>query len=186
VLKEAEEEARLRQVKIITNNIIYRLVEEYIQWRKMMKETERKRLLDSLVRPAKIKVLRGYVFRRSDPAIVGVEVLGGVLRPGAPLMREDGRRLGTVLQIQDRGKSLQEARRGQQVAISIRGNVMVGRHFDEEDVLYTDVPSSHAALLQKEFKAELTEDELEVLGEIIKLKRKEDPFYGFSASSQAQ
>lgn len=184
VLKEAEEEARINNVKIMLNNIIYRLVEEYIQWRKMMKETERKRLLDSLVRPAKIKVLRGYVFRRSDPAIVGVEVLGGVLKPNTPLMREDGRKVGLVMQIQDRGKTLQEARKGQQVAISIKGNVMVGRHFDEDDILYSDIPSQHAVLLQKEFKSDLSEDELEVLNEIIKLKRKEDPFYGFAPSTQ--
>lgn len=186
VLKEADEESKLSDVKIFLNNVIYRLVEEYLSWRKMMKETERKRLLDSLVRPAKVKVLRGYVFRRSDPAIVGVEVLGGVLKPNAPLMREDGRRVGVVMQIQDRGKSLHEARKGQQVAMSIKGNVMVGRHFDEDDVLYTDVPGHHAALLLREFKNELGEDELEVLNEIIKLKRREDPFYGFAPSSQRQ
>lgn len=186
VLKEAEEEAKIRNVKVFVNNIIYRLVEEYVDWRKHMKETERKRLFDSLVRPAKLKVLRGYVFRRSDPAIVGIEILGGVLRPGAPLMREDGRRLGAVLQIQERGRPLPEARRGQQVAISIKGNVMVGRHFDEDDVLYTDVPSQHAMLLLTEFRSELSEDELEVLNELVKLKRREDPFYAFTPVSASR
>jgi translation initiation factor 5B len=177
VLPEAEEEAKKHEIPIFTNNVIYRLLEDFEKWYKEQVEAEKRAELEKLVRPGKIRILPGYVFRRSNPAIVGVEVLGGVIKPGYPLMREDGRHIGTIHQIQDRGKSIPEARAGMAVAISIRGRVMVGRHIDEGDVLYTDIPEKHAILWLTKYKSELTDDEKVVLKEIIKIKRKQNPAY---------
>ncbi len=177
VTKEAEQEARKAEVKIFVNNVIYRLLEDYLEWRRKTKELERLKELESLVRPAKIRILPGYVFRRSDPAVVGVEVLGGVLKPGTPLMRSDGRKLGTVMQIQDKGQPVKEARAGMQVAVSIRGNIMIGRHVDEGDIIYSDVPDQHARRLLREFKSDISDDEVMVLREIAEIKRKTNPFY---------
>ena len=120
------------------------------------------------------------MFRRSNPAIVGVEVLGGVIKPGYPLMREDGKRIGTIMQMQDRGKTVQEARAGMAVAISIRGHVLVGRHIDEGDVLYTDIPEKHAILWQTKYRNELSNDEKMVLKEILKIKRKQNPAFAIT------
>lgn len=169
-LPEAEELARKEGVKIFSNNIIYRLVEEYLQWIENEKKAELQREFEVLVPPAKIKLLPGFVFRRSDPAIVGVEVLGGLIRAGVPLMKADGKRIGEVMQIQHMGQQIKEARAGQEVAISIRGNVMVGRHIDEGDILYTDIPLDHAKALITKFKNVLTQDSIEVLKEILKIK----------------
>ncbi len=181
VLEEAEEEARRNNIRIFQNNVIYRLIEEYEEWVQKEKEKERRIELQSLIRPGKIRILPGYVFRRSNPVIVGIEVLGGIIKPGYPLMRPDGKRIGTIHQIQDRGKSVQEARAGMSVAISIRDRIMVGRHIDEGDILYTDIPDNHARLLLTKFKNELSDDEMIVFKEIISIKRKTNPFYGFEA-----
>ncbi len=178
VLEEAEQEAAKQGIRIFVNNVIYRLLEDFERWYREQLEAERRRELEQLVRPGKTRILPGYVFRRSNPAIVGVEVLGGTIRPGYPLMREDGKRIGTIMQIQDKGKPIPEARAGMAVAISIKGHVMVGRHIDEGDVLYTDVPDKHAALWLTKFKSELSDDEMVVLKEIIKIKRKQNPLYG--------
>ncbi len=180
VLKDAEEEASKNDIKIIVNNIIYKLIDDYVEWRRKTKELERLKELESLVRPAKIRIIPGYIFRRSEPAVVGVEILGGLLKPGAPLMREDGKKLGQVMQIQDRGNPVKEARVGMQVAISIRGNIMIGRHVDEGDIMYTDIPNNHVKELLTKFKNELSNDELMVLKEIIQIKRKTNPFYGLT------
>ncbi len=177
VLPEAKVEATKAGVKIFTNNIIYRLIEDYFEWRKKLKEEERRRELESLVWPAKIRIIPGYVFRRSSPAIVGVEVLGGVLRPGAPLIRADGKKIGSVHQIQDKGKSVKRAEAGSQVAVSIKGNVLVGRHIDEGDILYTDVPDRDARLLLTKFKNDISDDSRITLEEIVKIKRKTNPLY---------
>jgi len=177
-LPGVEEEATRENVRIFKHNVIYRLIEEYLKW--LTKEREREKLaeLQKLIRPGKIRILPGYVFRRSEPAIVGIEVLGGIVKPGYPLMRaSDGKRIGEILQIQDKGKTVGEAKVGQAVAISIKGRVMVGRQINEGDVLYTDVPEKHVELWIKKYKSELSNDELMVLREIVKVKRKSNPSF---------
>ncbi|MCD6488005.1 MAG: translation initiation factor IF-2 [Desulfurococcales archaeon] len=177
ILPEAGELAAREGVKIFSNRVIYRLLEEYIEWLHSLKEEERRKILESLIRPGKIRILPGYIFRRSNPAIVGIEVLGGKIRPGYPLIRSNGMRLGEIMQIRDRDQVLKEAIVGQAVAISIRGKIMIGRHVDEGDILYTDLPREHVKLWLTKFKNELSKDELMTLKEIIEIKRKQDPLY---------
>ena len=172
VLPEAREEAARLGVPIFEEKVIYRLLEMYEEWVKKEREAEKRRQLDEIVRPGKFRILPGYVFRRSDPAIVGVEVLGGVIKPGYPVMNAAGRELGRIMAIKDRDKSLQEARVGMSVAVSIQGRVLVGRHVKEGDVVYTDVPAQHALKLIGELRPFISDDEIEVLKEIAEIKRK--------------
>ena len=176
VLPEAEEEAKRLGIPIFQNNVIYRLLEEYEEWVKREKERERLEALNKLVRPGKFRILPGYVFRRSDPAIVGVEILGGVIKPGYPVMDSAGRPLGRIMAIKDRDRSLPEARLGMAVAVSIQGRILVGRHVDEGDIIYTNVPAEHAYKLITEFRDIISKDELDVLREIVTIKRG-DPSY---------
>jgi translation initiation factor 5B len=167
-------------VKIIYSDIIYQLIEDLEKYINDIKEQERRKTLDSIILPAKIKILPGYVFRRSDPVIVGIEVISGTIRPGYPLMRADGKRVGEIHQIQDKKKSVNAASKGMSVAISIKGNIMVGRHIDEGDILYTDVPQDDLVILLNKFSNIVTDDMKEVIKEIIQIKRKLDPLYGFN------
>jgi len=171
VMPEAREEARALGVPIFEERVIYRLLEEYEEWVRRQKEAERRKALDKLVRPGKFRILPGYVFRRSDPAIVGVEILGGIVKPGYPVMNDKGRPLGKIMAIKDRDRSLPEARPGMAVAVSIAGRVLVGRHIDEGDIVYTDVPAQHAMALLSEFRDLISDDELHVLKEIAEIKR---------------
>ncbi|MEM4969766.1 MAG: translation initiation factor IF-2 [Sulfolobales archaeon] len=183
---DAEEIIRAQGVKIFSGNIIYRLVEDYMKWVDEEKKRERERELDKLVRPGKIRIIPGYIFRRSDPAIVGVEVLGGVIKPGYPLMRYDGRSLGHIMQIQDTGKPIQIARTGMSVAISIRGDILIGRHVEEGDIIYTDIPENHVEELVNRFSQDLSDDELLTLKEIVEIKRKINKMFAASAYLKLQ
>lgn len=69
------------KVKIIYHDIIYQLIDETQKYIEDLRERRKRRTLDSLILPGKLKILPGFVFRRSDPAIVGVEILGGVIKP---------------------------------------------------------------------------------------------------------
>ncbi len=186
VNQDAEEIIKTQGIKVFSGNIIYRLVEDYIEWVNEEKKREKERELDRLVRPGKIRVIPGYIFRRSDPAIVGIEVLGGVIKPGYPLMRYDGRSLGHIMQIQDAGKPVQIARTGMSVAISIRGDILVGRHIDEGDIIYTDIPESHVEELVNKFSQDLSDDELLTLKEIVEVKRKINRMFATSAYLKLQ
>ena len=169
---EVEKEAQSMGVKIFRGEILYRIVEEYAKWAQSIREHEIREMLASVVHPGKIQILPGFVFRRSDPVIVGVKVLGGVIKPGYQLVKPDGREVGRIMQIQKHGKPIPEARMGDEVAISIEGKVIVGRHIDEGDILYVLIPDEHYRKLITQLKQYLTEDEKALLNEYAELRRK--------------
>jgi translation initiation factor 5B len=162
-------------VKLLESDVIYRLIEDYQSWR-----DERKRQIEEASRkeiayPAKLLFLPDHSFRTSKPAIFGVRVLGGRIRTGESLMRQDGRTLGRIKAIRSGEKSLDGASQGQEVAISVDG-ITIGRQIQPGDVLYVDLPESDARALRG--RKEMTHDEAQVLDEISAIKRKEDPFWG--------
>ncbi len=177
VLPDAQTEAECEGVSVLHDEVIYRLLEGYEDWAKKRREEIRAKRLEVYIRPGKFALKLGFVFRRSRPAIVGVDVLGGVLRPKYPLMRRDGRSAGTIRELQKEKKSVQEAKLGDELAVSIEGGV-VGRNLQEGDTLYVDVPRDHALALKRDLRDLLSGDELAVLDEIIAIKQREDPTYG--------
>ena len=177
VLPDAEEEARNRSIKIFHESIIYRLVDDYLLWLRTKQEAKLEKEFETLIKPGKIRILEGYVFRRAKPAIVGVEILAGKIKPKYRLVRaKDGEDVGEIQQIQEKGKALPEARQGMQVAISI-DKPLVGRHIFEKDVLYVKVPEAHAKALLTTFVDKLTMEEQETLNEYVNLMRKKAPFW---------
>ncbi|MFQ5999959.1 MAG: translation initiation factor IF-2, partial [Candidatus Bathyarchaeia archaeon] len=175
-LPDAEEEAKNRGILIFQHNIIYHLIDDYIKWVKSEKEAQLKEEFDKLVKPGKIKLLPGYVFRRAKPAIVGIEVLAGRIKPKYTLVKEDGQDVGEIMQIQDRGQAVSEADVGMQVAVSLNKPV-VGRHIHENDVLYVKVPEEHAKILLTKFQERLSPQQLEVLNEFVETMRRKSPFW---------
>ena len=170
VNQEAEIEAKAYGIKIFRGNIIYRLVEDFLEWYKTETEKEKRITLEKLVLPVSIQILPGYVFRRSNPAIVGIKVLVGKLRRGTPLMTQEGVNVGEIMQIQKHGESINMVEVGEEVAVSIRGKIMVGRQIKEEDILYSDIPLEDIEILVNRFKDEFSEEELELLKKIRKIK----------------
>jgi len=177
VLPDAAEEATVRNLPLFSENIIYSLIDNYMEWIKTRREAKLEREFERLVKPGKIRIMEGYVFRRARPAIVGVEVLAGRIKPKYVLVRkEDCKEVGEVQQIQEKGKALPEAGQGMQVAMSM-GKPTVGRQIFEKDVLYVKVPEPHAKVLLTKFVDMLTVEEQEALSEYVNLMRKKIPFW---------
>jgi translation initiation factor 5B len=178
ILPDAEEEAATSDVQIFKEPIIYNLIDNYLEWLRSKREAKIAQEFEKLVKPGKIRVMEGFVFRRAKPAIFGVEVLGGQLKPRSALVRaEDGEDIGEVQQIQDKGKAVPEAKTGMQVAISMDKPV-VGRHVFERDILYVKVPEPDVRVLMSTYMDKLEEDEQEVLREYVEMMRKKVPFWG--------
>lgn len=165
-----EEEAFRLNVPIIKEQVVYRILERYAQWREEEREREKREKLSKIILPGKFQILDGYVFRRSDPAIVGVRVLAGIIKPKYPVMREDGRPVGTIKGMQKDKKGVDEAHEGDELAVAIQGP-LVGRHIFEGDILYTDVPSDHIRELLRN-RHLIPESYVELLQEIMDIKRK--------------
>jgi translation initiation factor 5B len=179
ILPDAEQEAANAGVQIFKEQIIYNLIDNYLEWVKSQREAKIEQEFEKLVKPGKILVLEGYVFRRAKPAIFGVEILGGQLKPKYSLIRvEDGADIGEVQQIQDKGKAVSEAKQGMQVAVSM-DKPIVGRHVFEKDILYVKVSEHDAKALLTTHLDKLTADEQEVLKEYAEQMRKKIPFWAF-------
>lgn len=178
ILPDAQEETEDKDIRIFSNRIIYRLIEEYLTWFKGKREAGLEQDFETLVKPAKLQVMKGYVFRRAKPAIFGVEISAGSIRPRCSLVRaEDSKDVGEIQQIQDKGEALSTAQKGMQVAISM-DKPTFGRHIFEKDVLYAKVPEKDAKMLLSEFQDRLTADEQEALNEYVGIMRKKVPFWG--------
>jgi translation initiation factor 5B len=176
IFPDAQEEARNRAVPVFEHNIIYHLVDNYMDWMRKEKEARSAKEFEKFVTPAKLKVLPGFVFRRAKPAVFGVEVVAGTIKPKVPVVGANGEDLGEILQIQDKGEAVSEAKTNMQVAISLDKPVF-GRHINEGDTLYAKVPEAHAKALLTEFQSRLALDEVEALNEYVKLMRKKIPFW---------
>lgn len=179
ILPDAEEEATARGVRIFKEQIVYHMIENYVAWVKSKNEAKLEAELEKLVRPAKIAVIPGYIFRRAKPAIFGVEVAVGVLKPKTNLIRaDDGEDVGELQQIQDKGKAVSQATQGMQVAVSM-DKPTVGRHIFEKDVLFVKVPEPDVRAFQGAFADQLNEEEQEVLKQYVVAMRKKSPFFAF-------
>ncbi|AKB36675.1 Translation initiation factor 2 [Methanosarcina siciliae C2J] len=163
-------------VKVFTSDVIYRLVEDYQKYVKEQQELAEKKIFETIIRPGKFKILPGCVFRQSKPAVVGVRVLGGVVRTNADVMLENGNVVGKIKGLQSEGENISSAKVGKEVAMAIEG-ATVGRQIKEEDVLYVNVPERHAKVLEHEIYDSLSTDEKETLDIFLTLKRKGNPFW---------
>jgi translation initiation factor 5B len=180
ILPDAEEEAEANGIKIFRDPIIYNLIDNYLEWAKNKREAKSEEEFQALVKPGKITVIPNCIFRRAKPAVFGVEVLGGRIKPKVSLLRiEDGSDLGEVEQIQDKGKAIGEAKVGMQVAVSM-DKPIAGRHVFERDILFVKVPEADAKLLLSSHLDDLTSEEQEVLKEYVSMMRKKIPFWAGS------
>jgi translation initiation factor 5B len=178
VLDDALREAQERQVMIFNEKIIYNLVRSYLDWIAYQKEHQDIIMFNEIPPICKFQFLKNFVFRRNDPAVFGAEILVGKLRQKIPVINEVGKKIGAIHQIQQGGKTIEEATKGMQVAVSIRGPT-IGRQINEGDIFYTDLHSKQVKLLNERFTLRLTEEEMEVLNHIVFMKRKDDELFGY-------
>lgn len=164
VLPEAEES---NEVDIITDKVIYHLLEKFDEWlEKKRREVEEERRRQ-ITHPGMIMFLPNYTFRVSKPAIIGVRVLAGEIRPGQKLIRDDGKSVGKIKSIQHEKRTLTVAKQGMEVAVAIEG-ATVGRQIKPGQIMLVDISRQE---IQQLLDMDLTPDERDVLDKLIKIKR---------------
>ncbi|MBS3101154.1 translation initiation factor IF-2 [Candidatus Woesearchaeota archaeon] len=163
-------------VKVLSNNVIYKLMEEFEKWQDEEKKRMSAETMDVLYKPCKIQLLKGYVFRQNNPAIAGVDVIAGTLKVGTPLMKKDGSVITEAKSIQQEQENIEKAEKGKQVAVSLP-NVTIGRQLHEGDILYSAIPEEHFKKY-KESKKQLAQEEIEILKEVAEIMRKRNPMWG--------
>jgi len=165
-----------KEVKIITDEVIYKIIENLEKFRKEKKnEIERLKLME-LAALCKLQILNQYVFRNSNPAIFGVKILAGKIKQNISLIDENDNEIARIKEIQHDKKSVQEAFAGEEVAISLPG-INFDRQLKDINYLYSDLSEAQFKKF-KENKNLLSQEEIRVLQEIANLKRKKKITWG--------
>jgi len=162
-----------KEIKIIKHNVIYQILDDYEAWVEKEQKDDQAKSLQKITRPFKIQLISGYIFRQSNPLVVGVEVLAGTLKNKTHVMNKAGEQISEVTEIQEDGKAISEAKKGKEVAVAL-SKVTFGRQIHEQEVLYSVLTENDIRSL-REHKDQLTKDEIDILKEIVIIKRKENP-----------
>ena len=163
------------EVKFISGPIIYHIMDAFEAWQEETKAAIEEEQRESLVYPGRVLYLKDHTFRAKGPAIVGMRVLGGRVHVGQRLMKLDGTPVGQIKSLRTRAsEDVKEAMQGDEVAVAVQGPT-VGRHIEELDEFYVDVPERHVKRLKK---IDLSPVEEEILNDIVALHRKDNHFWG--------
>jgi translation initiation factor 5B len=167
VSPEAIDEAANKNIELFASNVIYKIIEDYMEWLKDSETRKRRKLLEGLQYPCKFTILRGYVFRKNNPAIVGVKIIQGVLKKDSFVMNKEGKKIGKIKGLQIEKKNVEEGKKGEELAVSIEGG-NIGRNLFEDDELYTMVSIEDYKKLKK---LQLGEEDDELLNEIFAMQK---------------
>ncbi len=177
VLPDAREELMGSDIKLFVNNVIYRLIEDYKKWVVEQKQLMEKKRYETIIKPGRFMILPDCTFRQSKPAVVGVRVLGGVIKTNLEVMKDNGVIVGAIKGIQENSENIGEAGAGKEVAVAIDGPT-VGRQIKEGDTLYIDVPEKHAKIAEQELFEAMKIEDKETLMAYMEIKRRGNPFWG--------
>jgi len=173
VEKDAMELADKLGVKIFTADIIYHLFDEFTKYMAEIRRKKQQAALEDAVFPVILKIMPECIFRASNPIIIGVEVVDGVLKNRTPLVAMvEGEQvdLGRVTSIESNHANVESSPKGSQVAIKIERISendqikLFGRHFTEKDLLYSKISRLSLDSIKENFR-----EELEANRELIQL-----------------
>jgi translation initiation factor 5B len=165
-----------KDLTLIRHDIIYKIFDDFEKYTRSLQEKIEKRELSNLTRPCKFSIMQGYVFRQNNPAICGVDVEVGQIKTGDGIMDTNGKKVSIVKSMKKGQENVTRAGQGDQVAMAMPG-LTVGRQAKEGDFLYSDIPESDYAKLKK-LKKHLSKPEIDLVKEIVEIKRKENPVWG--------
>ncbi|MCC7574413.1 translation initiation factor IF-2 [Candidatus Woesearchaeota archaeon] len=171
-----KQEKSTDKVKVVVKDIIYSLLDEYKLWSDEVTAKLEAEELKSLVRPAKVEVLQNCIFRQSNPCIAGIEVIEGFVKSGTFLMDKQGNKVDVIKSMQSENKSISEVEKGRQVAASFP-NIIAEKRLVEGEIYFSDM-SEHDFRKIKKLTKHLSKLELDVLKEIVAIKRKHNPVWG--------
>ncbi|RMG22619.1 MAG: translation initiation factor IF-2 [Methanobacteriota archaeon] len=171
ITDDAQEYADVEGVQVFKDNVVYNLLDKYIEWLNEMQAIAKKEEEGQIKKPTKFRIMPEFIFRKSKPAVVGVEILAGELEPRDILIDENNKRVGSIVQIKHNNENIKKATKGMQVAVSIKGPT-VGRQIHPDQILYVDLRQPTALKLMTKYHDKLTEDEKEVFSELERMKKR--------------
>ena len=173
---EIETDLKSEDVKVITNKVVYKLIEDVQLWRtEKQAQIEKDRMME-LSQICKLEILHKFQFRNSNPAIFGIRVLAGNLKRGIQLIDETDEQIARVKTIEEEKNSVEEVSEGKEVAISLPGTNFE-RQLADKKYLYSQLSETQFKHFKKN-KDLLSESEIKSISEIAEIKRKKKSEWG--------
>ena len=151
VSKDVQAYADTSGVRIFTADIIYHLQEMFTKYLDDIRAQRKEDTQDDAIFPVMLQIRKGCIFNKAKPIVMGCDVIEGVLKVGTPVaVVKDGIGLldiGRVASIEHNHEEVTEAKKGEGVAIKLtppgdNPNIMAGRHFTEDDMVYSHITRS--------------------------------------------
>ncbi|KAJ5964266.1 Translation elongation/initiation factor/Ribosomal beta-barrel [Penicillium vulpinum] len=166
--KDATAYANEIGVKIFTADIIYHLFDAFTEHMAQITEQRKEEAKLLAIFPCVIKPIA--VFNKTDPIVIGVDVIEGSLRLHTPLAavrtNAAGVReivdIGRVTSIERDHKAVPVCKRGQpSVAVKVEGpnQPMYGRHLEEKDQLISHISRASIDTLKEFYRSEVSMEE---------------------------
>jgi len=174
--EEDIKELPLKNIKIIENDVVYKIIEQVSEYQEQKRKDVKKEKLMKLISVCKLKILHEHIFHNSNPAVFGVKVEQGKLKAGTKLINSQGEKVGEVKKVQSEQKNVEEATNRMEVAISIPG-VSFDRQLENEVELFSNLSAGQFREFKKN-KDILNSDEIGALQRISQIKRKKEPTWG--------
>ena len=196
--KEKETYTKLckdRGIHFINSEIVYGLIEEYLNFKKDCLENRQKEQIaeGNAVYPCKLRILKDHVYMKggNKELLLGVKVRAGRLRIGSPLYvvvsehKNKGKiinmkterefELGKVTSIQKNNEDKDLANLHDEVCIRIDNpnELSYDRHFDHKDEIISRLTRESIDILKKDYRGEMTKDDWKLVIEmknILKIK----------------
>lgn len=173
--RDAQEMADQAGVKIFQAEIIYHLFDKFTAHIAEVTQRQREQYRSIAVFPCKLKILPQCIYNKRDPIICGVSVVDGILTPGTPLYVPDKDvMIGKVTSIQTNHKELESAKKGEEVCVkiencSVDAPKMIGRHFEETDLIISHISRESIDACKKYFKDDLQKSDWLLMIELKKM-----------------
>eukprot|EP00092_Neocalanus_flemingeri_P001088 GFUD01001159.1.p1 GENE.GFUD01001159.1~~GFUD01001159.1.p1 ORF type:complete len:1171 (+),score=535.88 GFUD01001159.1:41-3553(+) len=176
VERDAQEMADRENVKIFQADIIYHLFDRFTEYQDDLIKQKKEQFRSIAVFPCKLKIMPEHIYMSRDPIVVGVSVVGGVLRTGTPICvpSKEFIYIGVCTGIQHNSKDVDTAKKGDEVCVKIEnpgGDApkMFGRHFDETDMLTSRISRESIDACKDYFRDELAKSDWALMVELKKL-----------------
>ncbi|XP_074520432.1 eukaryotic translation initiation factor 5B [Halichoeres trimaculatus] len=175
VERESQEMADSLGVRIFSAEIIYHLFDAFTKYREDYKKAKQDEFKHIAVFPVKLRVLPQFIFNSRDPIVMGVSIEAGVLRQGTPLCipSKGFVDIGVVTSIEMNHKSVDSAKKGQEVCIKIEpipgeAPKMYGRHFEATDIIVSKITRASIDALKNWFRDEMQKPDWQLIMELKK------------------
>jgi translation initiation factor aIF-2/yIF-2 len=165
VAKDLQKEIDNSDIKLFTNEHIYRLLDEFNKYCEIVKKEEMEKIKEhfkeDLFAPVVLKVIPKYIFNKCNPIVLGVKIQEGTLYKNTQVRIRKGNiitDIGNIEEIRLDNKEVDSAEKGKEVSIKIvikdnPTNIVYGRNFDKDDLIFSKMTKNTIKAL-KIFKNE--------------------------------